>query len=386
MHAVNWPSSYLRLPANVALKCLEQPFVYHIGRDELYEVDTRAKDFLTQCDGTRRGSELTADADFVAYCLAEGLLELLAHPEPLPATVNQPVSPSLRYLELQLLHRCNLRCLHCYIGSGESTEMALTDAVNLVREFSALGGLRLMISGGEPLLYKDLERFIAQTADLKVRRVLLTNGMLLNTGNADRFRVEEIQFSLDGWAEGHDMLRGAGAFAATIRGIYAAKEAGITISCATMIHQGNIHEFEQIGDFLEKIGAIEWGIDMPVPAGSLEDHRHVLVPYEEAVPLMKYAYGGGYHGSADGYACGRHLLTVLPTGQAVKCGFYRETPVGDTRRGLKQCWLQLEHIPLSSLACHDCPVIQECAGGCRFRAPQPLAPDPFMCALYGVAK
>jgi radical SAM protein with 4Fe4S-binding SPASM domain len=137
---------------------------------------------------------------------------------------------------------------------------------------------------------------------------------------------------------------------------------------------------------MEQIGALEWGIDLPVAAGSLEKHREFLVPYEEAASLMDFAYGGGYHGSSEGYACGRHLLTVLPTGQAVKCGFYREETLGDARRGLKDCWLHLTPVPLGRLECRDCSVVHECAGGCRFRAPHPLAPDPFMCALYGITK
>jgi hypothetical protein len=48
-----WQSAYLRLHPRAALKRLENPCVYHIGRDELYEIDDRAEDFLTHCDGTR---------------------------------------------------------------------------------------------------------------------------------------------------------------------------------------------------------------------------------------------------------------------------------------------------------------------------------------------
>lgn len=386
MNSARWRSAYLRLHSEAALKSLEQPFIYHIGRDELYEIDESAYNFLSHCDGTQKGSELTNDSDFVKYCLTEGILELLPEPGPINIVVNQVVNPSLRYLELQLLHRCNLKCLHCYLGTVQSNSLALADALKITEEFSSMGGLRLMISGGEPLLYQELKSFIAQTADLKLRRVLLSNGTLINRQNIDWLKVEEIQFSLDGWTKGHDMLRGEGTFERTMRGIRLAKEAGIAISIATMIHRGNLDEFERMGDFMEQIGVIEWGIDLPVPSGSLKDHQNLLVSYAEAAPFVAHAYGGGYHGSADGYACGRHLLTVLPDGQAVKCGFYREGTLGDGRQGLRECWLKLEHIPLSSLECRDCPIIEDCAGGCRFRAPHPLAPDPLMCNLYGVAK
>lgn len=167
-----------------------------------------------------------------------------------------------------------------------------------------------------------------------------------------------------------------------MKGVHIARKAGIPVSFATMIHRGNLHEFDRMRDFMEQIGAIEWGIDLPVRTGSLENHQDLLVTCDEAASLMKYAYGGGYHGSSDGYACGRHLMTVLPAGQAVKCGFYRDKTLGDARTGLKDCWLTLEHIPIDRLECRGCPVIAQCAGGCRFRAAHPLAPDPVMCALY----
>ncbi|MBI4633420.1 MAG: radical SAM protein [Deltaproteobacteria bacterium] len=382
----NWRAAYLRLHPQAALKRLERPFVYHIGRDELYEIDEHAHAFLLRCDGTRTGEELATDAAFVEYCREEELLEFIPHPAPVHVVSNDAVIPSLRYLELQLTHRCNLNCSHCYRGAATNEDLPLTDALRITREFSSLGGLRLMISGGEPLLHRDLREFIAQTADLKLRRVLLSNGLLIDVENIKWLTVEEIQFSLDGWTKGHDTLRGAGAFERTMQGVHRTKEAGIPFSFATMIHRGNLDEFELMRAFMEQIGAVEWGIDLPVTAGALENHRELLVSPEEAAPFMAFSYGGGYHGSSDGYACGRHLLTVLPGGQAVKCGFYGGNTLGDACRGLKDCWLKLKHVPLDSLECRDCPAIEECAGECRFRAPHPLAPDPLMCALYGQSR
>lgn len=93
MQNSDWHTAYLRLHPRAALKRLETPFVYHIGRDELYEIDERAQEFLLRCDGTRRGEDLTADADFVGYCRDEGLLELL--PTPTPWTLPWAKPPTL---------------------------------------------------------------------------------------------------------------------------------------------------------------------------------------------------------------------------------------------------------------------------------------------------
>ncbi len=380
---MSWRDAYLRLHPQVALKRLEHLYLYDIGRDDLYELSDSAEPFLLGCDGSSKGSKLTADAEFVEYCLKEGLIEALFQPDPVLVAAGNAPEPSLRYLELQLLHRCNLKCRHCYLGPPRPDELSLGDALKITHEFSAYGGLRLLISGGEPLLYPHLKAFITKTAGLPIRRVLLTNGTLISRKNVDWLQVEEIQFSLDGWRQGHDLVRGKGNFDRTIRGIRAAKDAGIPISIATMAHQGNLDEFEELRCFIKEVEAIEWGIDAPCIAGSLEKNRDLIVPYEKVASFMAYSYGGGYHGPSDGFACGRHLMTVMPNGKAVKCGFYEDNPLGDARQGLLHCWLGLDHVPLEELECKDCSVVKECAGGCRFRAAHPLAPDPLMCAFYG---
>jgi len=381
-----WQKAYLRLHPQAALKKLEQSFVYHVGRDELYEIDELAEKFLLHCNGTARGEELTSDAEFVAYCLEEELLEAHAQPAPGNVFIDRGGNPSLRYLELHLLHRCNLKCRHCYLGPSRPIELPLADAVNITRQFSENDGLRLLISGGEPLLYKDLQAYIAQTAGFRIRRVLFTNGTLVNDENITWLNVDEIQFSLDGWVKGHERLRGEGTFARTMEGIHKARDREIPHSFSTMIHRENLDEFDRMRDFMTEIGAVEWGIEMPSVTGALEDHQDLMVPYETAAPFLAYAFGGGLHGSSDEYACGRHLLAIMPDGQAVKCGFYRDQPLGYAQENLKGCWNKLEHVPLSLLECKDCDVLDVCRGGCRFRAPHPLAPDPVMCNLHGISR
>lgn len=383
MNDPTWQTGYLRLHRRAALKRLEMPYVYHVGRDDLYEIDESALAFLSRCDGSARGAELTSDAQFVEFCLAEELLELLPRPDPVSIPVAAAPVPSLRYLELHLTRRCNLRCRHCYLGAARPVDLPLVDALGIAGQFSSHGGLRLLISGGEPLLYAHLAEFLAATRGLPVRRVLVSNGTLLTEENAGALAVDEVQISLDGWQYGHELIRGPGSFARALRGIDATRRAGLPVSIATMVHRGSLDEFERLRRYVEEIGAVEWGVDVLAVSGSLRENQDLCVPYEDAVPLMAYAYGGGSHGASDGFACGRHLLTVTPAGTAVKCGFYEDAPLGDAARDLIACWLQLKHIRLDELECRDCDIVEECRGGCRFRATHPLAPDPVMCALHG---
>lgn len=379
----NWKELYLRLQRKVALKRLENFFIYHIEKDELYEIDEKAGSFLASCNGTKKGKILTNESEFVEYCLKEGILEALDKPDEIKTEINISPFPSLRYVELQLTDRCNLKCRHCYLGNSGKNDMELETALGITGEFHSMGGLRLLISGGEPLLYPRIFDFLKEISALRIRKVLLTNGTLIDKKNIKMIDVEEIQFSLDGWEKGHERLRGKGSFTKTIEGIKTAVAAGKQISLATMIHRENLDDFERMKDFAIETGAIEWGIDIMCIAGNLKENTDLIVPYKKAAEYMKYSYGGGYHGSSDGYACGRHLMTVFSNGTAAKCGFYH-TSLGNAGESLKMCWLNLKHIKLDDMKCKICPVVNECCGGCRFRASSIYEVDPAMCAVHGI--
>ena len=105
------------LSHDAVLKWLETPSVYHIARDELYELDHEAFTLLRKC-ASQNGCAIS-DHDFLDYCLREGLLITDRVSAKHPPLTESPV-PSLRYLELQITDRCNLRCKHCFIEEGSS--------------------------------------------------------------------------------------------------------------------------------------------------------------------------------------------------------------------------------------------------------------------------
>ena len=159
-----WRHAYLRLNRRVALNRLEKLYLYHIDHDELYELSDSAEPFLLACNGSAKGETLTSDDPFVDFCVQESLIDTLPKPDPVPVSMARSPNPSLRYLELQLLHRCNLTCRHCYLGPSKPDELALEEAVKITEEFAFHGGLRLLISGGEPLLSPDFFRFFPRCA------------------------------------------------------------------------------------------------------------------------------------------------------------------------------------------------------------------------------
>jgi MoaA/NifB/PqqE/SkfB family radical SAM enzyme len=123
----------------------------------------------------------------------------------------------LRLIQLQPLSRCNLRCRHCYSSSGphrereisaERLEPFLTDA-------RSLGYGYVGVSGGEPLLWGDLDRFLEFASSLGFATSVITNGTLVDTERAVRLRDRTglVAVSVEGPPEDHDAIRGTGSFA-----------------------------------------------------------------------------------------------------------------------------------------------------------------------------
>src|SRR5512136_2526220 len=56
---------------------------------------------------------------------------------------------------LELTHRCNLSCKHCYIGKSVEDELSLAELRGILDQLAGEGCMYLLLTGGEPLIRKD---------------------------------------------------------------------------------------------------------------------------------------------------------------------------------------------------------------------------------------
>lgn len=379
---------FLALASGVFLKELEFPAVYDTGTDELYEVDRSGFAELARCDGTRAVEYCTFPRSFLEFCCDEGLLDVLDSPAPRPVIIGTNETPSLRYLLLEVTDRCNLSCRHCYLGAAGAFDVPLDDLENVMEQFDGIGGLRLVVSGGEPTFHAGFADINTMMAGRQCRTVLVTNGTLLTDGMCVALEFDEVQVSLDGMQEGHDFLRGEGSFARALEGVRCLRRVGRPISIATMVHGKNIHELGRLEEMVRGFDALSWTLDVPCEAGRLVRASEELLPddLEEAARAMELAFGSEQHSPSGGYACGAHLACLKSSGILAKCGFYEEWNGGPVSRGLREAWLALPRLRLEELDCR-CEYLYECGGGCRFRAEKRFGrtgPDPLKCAQFGV--
>jgi radical SAM protein with 4Fe4S-binding SPASM domain len=371
------------LTRRAVLKWLETPSLYHIAKDELYELDDESFHFLKSC-ASRNGCS-TKGGPFIDYCIEEGLLTTEKVVVPRPVVERAP-SPSLRYLELQITDACNLACKHCYIDGKQHHELSVDQVNAVLREFQDMQGLRVLITGGEPLVHRMFDEINAMLPDFFLRKVLFTNGTLLKKDIIATLKFDEIQVSIDGMEAAHDYVRGAGTFKRSLEAVRHAIDLGFDVSISTMIHRRNISDFDSMEHLFKSIGIKDWTVDVPVAVGRLEGNSYLSVSPDEGGKYLVYGYGGGLHSSSEGFGCGLHLMSVMADEKIAKCTFYHNKAVGTLDRGLRAAWMKIRPIRLSELSC-DCGYREICRGGCRYRA-EVLegkgGKDFYRCMLYGI--
>jgi radical SAM protein with 4Fe4S-binding SPASM domain len=371
------------LAKNAVLRRLETPAVYQKATDELYELDDDSFSLLEKCSS--ESGHTVDEGDFSAYCIKEQILTTDTVRVKRPPLKKSPV-PSLRYLELQVTDKCNLRCRHCYIGDGGRCELPVAVIRDVLGEFEAMQGLRVLITGGEPLLHSGFAELNTMLPQFSLRKVLFTNGLMLRDELLEGLNVDEVQVSIDGLEKGHDVLRGEGTFRRTMDSLRRSLERGFDVSVSTMVHAANLGDFGGMEKLFRSLGVKDWTVDVPCAAGRLTGNAEFQVTPEEGGKYLGYGYGGGLHAGASGFACGLHLVSVSADGRVSKCTFYADRPAGRIEEGLGECWERITPLSLDELKC-DCAQREACRGGCRYRAEtfgDPLGKDLYRCSLYDI--
>lgn len=320
--------------------------------------------------------------------------------------------PPIPYIvSWNLTRRCNLACAHCYLDAAlrktqARDELDTEESCAVIRQLGRTApGAMLVLTGGEPLLRRDLAQLVKAAGGAGLMPVVGTNGTLLDTRRAESLReagAAGAGVSLDSsHPQFHDRLRGVpGAWSGARRGIAAARKAGLAIVLQTTVFEENRRELPALADLAEQAGAMAFNVFFLVCTGrgvtqtdltsaSYEDTLREIVLLQDRHPGMKIRArcapymrrvqglhaGESGHGYADwSSAClaGRRYFRITPRGRVTPCP-YIPAAVGDLRtQPLQQIWNQ--HPLLLKLRdelpggkCGVCDFRYSC-GGCRARA------------------
>jgi cyclic pyranopterin phosphate synthase len=172
----------------------------------------------------------------------------------------------LRSLRLSVTDRCNLRCQYCmpepdYVWLPRENLLTFEEIGTLVDTFTPMGVDRVRITGGEPLLRRDLPALVAQLAARPAIEdlALTTNGVLL-AGQAGALReagLHRLTVSLDTLRpERFRALTRFDELHAVLAGIDAARAAGLPLKLDTVVMRGvNDDELTPLLDYARRVGA-----------------------------------------------------------------------------------------------------------------------------------
>ncbi len=160
-----------------------------------------------------------------------------------------------------LVRRCNLTCKHCYSISADIDfpgELNTREVFDVMDDLRAFGVPVLILSGGEPLLRRDIYDISQRAKEAGFYVGLSTNGTLINEQNIDRIAAvgyDYVGISIDGVRETHDRFRQKqGAFDASMHAIRLCRNAGIKVGMRFTPTQDNARELPLLLDIMEEEG------------------------------------------------------------------------------------------------------------------------------------
>ena len=304
----------------------------------------------------------------------------------------------------ELTHRCPLHCPYCSnpleLIRGEA-ELSTEQWKRVFSEARALGVLQLGLSGGEPLLRKDLEELAAHARSVGLYSTLVTSGLGLTRARAERLKetgLEHIQISIQD-SDPVVAEQIAGTRSVKHKQVAAAlvRELGFAFTVNVVLHRSNLDRVGEIIDLAAELGAdrIElantqyygWGLrnraalqptreqverSREVAEQAMQRYRgrmqitYVLPDYYE--PYPKACYGGW----------GKLYLVIAPNGMALPChGATQITSLTfDNVRDHSLDWIWRESKAFRAFRgddwmrepCRSCPRKTVDFGGCRCQA------------------
>jgi radical SAM protein with 4Fe4S-binding SPASM domain len=197
-----------------------------------------------------------------------------------------------------LTYRCNLACEHCYLDAGtplpsqradtarrgprlveaanfsDRSELGTEDCFRVIDEIAAFAPECLTIlTGGEPLLRRDILEIVRRAAERGLWVVVGTNGVRITENVARRLAeagARGLSLSLDALdPERHDRFRMVrGAWQNTVAGAEILNRTGLPFIVQTTAGSHNLAELDAIADFAhDRLAAKVWNLYFLVPTG-----------------------------------------------------------------------------------------------------------------------
>ena len=156
-------------------------------------------------------------------------------------------------IQFNITFRCNQRCVYCGIYNDKREEMGTESICKMIDEFVSMGTSRLSLTGGEPLMRKDLPEVIRYARSRGLFVSLATNGSLVPQRIGELVGVNSVNMTLDGPKHIHDKQRGSGNFEKVIKAVELIKSKDIPLYLVSVITKNNWMMLQEILDIARSL-------------------------------------------------------------------------------------------------------------------------------------
>ncbi|HNX03526.1 MAG TPA: radical SAM protein [Candidatus Cloacimonas sp.] len=208
-------------------------------------------------------------------------------------------------IQLQYNYACNFKCKHCAIEKFKKPEKTLTipDVKRIADQADAMGLASICISGGEPLIFPDLEQIIEAIGQERFVISMDTNGYFLTPEKIQWLvskGVDRVHLSIDGLESNHSIFRGnSQSWGRCIEALRNCKKYGLGVIVNIVATKSIVDslELERQLEFISQFGE-HTSIIYAKPVGSFENSAEEILNTED----LKYIQG-----LTSEYNCSTHL-------------------------------------------------------------------------------
>ena len=209
-------------------------------------------------------------------------------------------NPVLQQLFLEVTSRCNARCEHSGSrcdGNTHGDEISADCLKNTLKEIADrydATNIFLAVTGGEPLMRKDLFDIMEYAVSLGFSWGITSNGMLINKSmlkKMEKANMATVSISIDGLEKTHEEFRKVpNSFSKILRGIKMMQESPVIqiVQVTTVVNKKNIHELEDLYHLLLENGVKNWRVVNCDPIGRALDNNHILLDKNDYKYLFRF--------------------------------------------------------------------------------------------------
>ena len=239
-------------------------------------------------------------------------------------------------IEFTYDYRCNMHCPHCSNLCFAPKQRSLTPRIikKVADEADAMGLAQMGISGGEPLLFPDLEEVVQAIDPQRFHLFISTNGSLLTLEKAKWLKsigIDKLKISLDGVDESKQYYHDAGQTTSALKALANAKKAGLQPVAQTVISHQNCRteETEKMAAYCQEHD-IQVDIMLAKAIGRWEGHEEVLIDgmdmkrireLHEKYPVMHLDTFPTYEEKQGSCGAVKKILEVTKYGDVMPCVF-----------------------------------------------------------------